>query len=105
MNRIHTTAALGFRHDLQRWWHLVAPAWVAALIAGEPISAAPAKDWRLMEIGFDAFEAFLSGHIPGAGYIDTTELEHGPLWNKVSDRALLELLLSHGIRHDTTVVL
>ncbi len=59
----------------------------------------------MIEIGFGGAEAFASGHIGGAGYIDTTQLEHGPLWNKVSDQALEHLLLSHGIRHDVTVVL
>lgn len=48
---------------------------------------------------------FLQGHIPDAGYIDTNQLEQEPLWNKVSDQALLHLLLENGIRHDTTVVL
>ena len=48
--------------------------------------------------------AYLRGHIPGARYVDTTEFEHGPLWNKVADVVLVDLLLSYGIRHDTTVI-
>jgi 3-mercaptopyruvate sulfurtransferase SseA len=95
----------GFRHDLHRWQQLVTPAWVAGLVAGAPLTAAPAKDWRLFEVGFGAADAFARGHIPGAGYIDTSELESGPLWNKVADAALEQLLLGHGIRHDVTVVL
>jgi 3-mercaptopyruvate sulfurtransferase SseA len=96
---------LGFRRDLHRWQQLVTPAWVAGLVAGAPLIAAPAKDWRLFEVGFGAADAFGRGHIPGAGYLDTSELESGPLWNKVADRALEQLLLGHGIRHDVTVVL
>lgn len=99
------TASFGFRRDLHRWRQLVTPAWVAALLAGTPLVAAPRRHWRLFEIGFDALPAFEGGHIAGAGYIDTAHLEHGALWNKVSDQALERCLLHHGIRHDTTVVL
>ena len=74
-------------------------------MAGAALVAPPAKDWRLFESGFGALDAFERGHIPGAGYIDTSELEGGPHWNKVTDRELERLLLGHGIRHDVTVVL
>lgn len=94
-----------FRRDLVRWQQLVTPTWLAALIAKEPVVAAPSDDWRLFEVGFGSSDLFVSGHIPGAGYIDTNQLEQEPLWNKVSDQALLQLLLRNGIRHDTTVVL
>ena len=94
-----------FRDDLSRWQHLVSARWVAALVAGISIPAAPTNSWRLLEIGFGAKNAYLDGHIGGAGYIDSSEFEEGPLWNKVTDAVLLALLLGHGIRHDTTVVL
>ena len=74
-------------------------------MAGAPLVAAPANDWRLFEVGFGAADAFERGHIPGAGYIDTSELESGPLWNKVPDGALEQVLLGHGIRHGVTVAL
>ncbi|WP_296953208.1 sulfurtransferase [uncultured Massilia sp.] len=105
---MHSTAAIvpfGWRRDLPRWRQLVTPAWIAGLVAGAPVAAAPAGAWRLFEIGCGAADAFGAGHVPGAGYIDTTELEHGPLWNKVPDPALEQVLLAHGIRHDATVVL
>lgn len=44
-------------------------------------------------------------HIPGAGYIDTNDIESEPLWNKVSDDKLKALLAKQGIKHDTTVIL
>jgi 3-mercaptopyruvate sulfurtransferase SseA len=94
-----------FRHDLRRWQQLVSPAWLAALIAGDHVTAAPAKQWRLLEIGYCAMASYLHAHIPGASYVDTTEFELGPLWNKVPDDELLALLLRCGIRHDTTVIL
>lgn len=105
LNSTAVIAPFGFRRDLPRWRQLVSPAWVAGLVTGVPITAAPAGEWRLFEIGFGAAEAFARAHIPGAGYIDTAQLEHGPLWNKVPDAELKQLLLGHGIRHDVTVVL
>ena len=99
----HAVGAL--RHDLARGRQLPPAAWLAALLAGRPVSAAPPGDWRLFEVGFDGEAAFSLDHIPGAGYLDTTQFEQAPLWNKVADDALLRLLLEHGVRHDTTVVL
>ena len=100
-----TTAPFGLRRDLPRWRQLVTPSWLAGLLAGAPSVAAPAGPWRLLEVGYGALAHFEAGHIPGAGYIDTTELESAPLWNKVDDAALLALLLARGIRSDVTVVL
>ncbi|MEO5606975.1 MAG: rhodanese-like domain-containing protein [Polaromonas sp.] len=82
-------APAAFRSDLVRWRQLVTPAWLAALLAQDEVLAAPAGDWRLFEVGMGSDEAFLSGHIPGAGFIATHQLEARPLWNKVSDQALL----------------
>ncbi|WP_332878577.1 sulfurtransferase [Massilia sp. S19_KUP03_FR1] len=79
-----------------RWRHLVAPADLAALAAG---------DVRLFEVGFGALPAFLAGHIPGAAYLDTAQLESAPLWNKVDDSVLLALLLRCGVCHDSIVIL
>jgi thiosulfate/3-mercaptopyruvate sulfurtransferase len=95
----------GFRHDLPRWRHLVTPAWLAGLTAGAPVAAAPAGAWRLFEVGYGDADAFAAGHIPGAGYLDTAQFEHGPLWNRIPDARLERLLVGHGIRHDVTVVL
>jgi molybdopterin synthase sulfurtransferase len=94
-----------FRPDLARWRQLPSPAWLARLLDGVPVLAAPAGAWRLFEVGCDTRAAYQAGHIPGAGYIDTNRFERLPLWNKVSDQALLALLLEHGIAHDTTVIL
>jgi thiosulfate/3-mercaptopyruvate sulfurtransferase len=61
--------------------------------------------WCLFEVGCGGAALFQQAHIPGAAYLDTCEVEQAPLWNKVSDQALLALLLAHGVRHDTTVIL
>jgi len=105
LNSIASFVPSGFRHDLPRWRQLVTPEWLAALVAGAPVDAAPDRAWRLFEVGCGQRDNFSRGHIPGAGYIDTAQLEHGPLWNKVADQALERLLLGHGIRHDVTVIL
>ncbi len=102
--RGHGGAPASLRH-LPRWQQLVSASWLAALLAGEAVAAAPTGAWRLFEVGYDTLESFHASHIPGAGYLDTRQLEQGPLWNKVPDRALLQLLLEHGIRHDTSVIL
>ncbi len=100
----HHAAPLGFRHDLVRWQHLVSAPWLAALLASRMVAAPPSGAWRLLEVGCDGFDAFLCGHIPDASYMDTAELEREPLWNKVSDNALLQCLLGNAICHDTTVI-
>jgi len=105
MHRQDAPTPFPFRLDLHRWQQLVSPTWVSALIAGRSVVAAPAKRWRLLEIGFGAMDAYLQAHIPGAGYMDTSEFENGPLWNKVADAVLVDSLLGCGIRHDTTVIL
>ncbi|QJE03456.1 sulfurtransferase [Massilia forsythiae] len=99
------TTSSRFRRDLARWRQLVAPAWLHGLVSGTAVDAAPTGAWRLFECGFAAIDAYVDRHIPGAGYIDTNELEHGPLWNKVPDAELERVLLRHGIRHDVTVIL
>lgn len=91
------------RKALVRWQQLVDPAALARSLATAP-APLPAG-WRLFEVGFGALPDFLAAHIPGAAYIDTGELETPPLWNKVSDAALTALLLRHGVRHDSTVIL
>jgi thiosulfate/3-mercaptopyruvate sulfurtransferase len=92
-----------FRPDLVRRRQLVSPAWLARLTEGRGAAAAPG--WLLFEAGCGGQAQFTLAHIPGAGYLDTGLIEQAPLWNKVSDDALLALLLARGVRHDTTVVL
>ncbi|MDC8759807.1 sulfurtransferase [Janthinobacterium fluminis] len=93
-----STIPPGWRPDLARWQQLVPPARLAALLAAAP-------HWRLFEVGCGGAAQFCAGHIPGAGYLDTNDMERAPLWNKVPDAELLQLLLRHGVRHDSSVVL
>ncbi|MHA4870963.1 sulfurtransferase [Duganella sp. PWIR1] len=59
----------------------------------------------LLEAGYGLRAQFEQAHIPGAAYLDTDDIEHAPRWLKAPDHELLAVLLSHGIRHDTTVIL
>ena len=101
--------ATQFRQDLARPRQLVTPAWLAALLAGAnadaSLEAAPSADWCLLEVGCGVAALFAHAHIPGAAYLDSRSFETGPMWNKVGDDVLLNLLLARGIRHDTTVIL
>jgi 3-mercaptopyruvate sulfurtransferase SseA len=93
-----------FRTDLSRWQQLVTPRWLNQLHGGGVVRAAPPGRWMVLEVGCGAPDAFAQSHIPGAGYLDTRALEEAPFWNKVPDAALLQVLLSAGIAHDTTVI-
>lgn len=59
----------------------------------------------LLEVACTGQAAYAQAHIPGARYLDTCELEAGPLFNKVPDEALLRVLLARGIGHASTVIL
>jgi 3-mercaptopyruvate sulfurtransferase SseA len=101
----HPDSASDIRADLPRGRQLLTPAWLAALLSGAPVDAAPAGAWRLFEVGSGTQADFCDAHIPGAAYLDTHWLEHGPSWNKRPDAELLSLFLRLGIRHDSTVIL
>lgn len=95
----------GFRADLQRWQHLVSAPWLSGLLAGEPVAAAPVPGWLLLEVACDGMQDYVAGHIPGARYLDTRQLEHLPFWNAVPDGALQTVLLRAGIHAHRGVVL
>ncbi|WNJ77841.1 rhodanese-like domain-containing protein [Cedecea neteri] len=102
------TDALQDPSRLQKLAHfeqLVYPQWIHDLQNKKPVTAAPGGDWKVIEAGWGAPKKYLLSHIPGAGYINTEEVESEPLWNKVSDDKLKAMLAKHGIRHDTTVIL
>lgn len=100
--------ALSQPDRLQRMAHfeqLVYPQWIHDLQQGKNVVAKPAGEWKVIEAAWGAPKKYLLSHIPGAGYIDTNDIESEPLWNKVSDDKLKALLAKQGIKHDTTVIL
>jgi 3-mercaptopyruvate sulfurtransferase SseA len=84
--------------DDTRARQLVAPRQLAALMTQR-------QDVVLLEVGTAHLALFEAAHIPGAAYLDTAQLESAPLFNKVDDHSLLQVLLAHGIDHRATVVL
>ncbi len=97
--RVNTSSLLpaSYRTDLARARQLVPPHALAAAIDRDGA--------RLFEVGCGQQALFERLHIPGAAYLDLGGLEAPPLYNKVADHALLDTLLAHGIRHDSTVIL
>lgn len=93
------------REALPHYQALVPASWLADLQAGKPVTNAPAKGWKVIEVEWGAPKAYLLGHIPHAGYMDTNTLESEPLWNKVDNASLEKMLLAHGITADTPVIL
>jgi 3-mercaptopyruvate sulfurtransferase SseA len=99
----HQSLARGScRTDLVRARQLVSAIGLAALLSHRDLRL---DGGLLIEAGCGGRRLFEASHIPGAGYLDTCEIEAAPLWNTVPDDTLLGVLLAHGIRHDTTVIL
>lgn len=90
---------------LPHFEQLVYSQWLHDVQQGKAVTAPPKGDWKVIEAAWGAPKFYLLSHIPGAGYIDTNDVESEPLWNKVSDDKLQALLAKQGIRHDTTVIL
>lgn len=83
----------------------VCATWLADLLQHRLVTVAPQDEWRLLEVGCNTEHLYCAGHIPGANYIDTREVESLPLWNVVEPERLREVLLDHGLRADITVIL
>lgn len=90
---------------LANYERLVPPEWLNELVQGRHVVDYSGRRFHLLEVGYRVRSEYERGHIPGAGYLDTGELEAEPLWNRVSDKDLETVLLGHGLTHDTTVVL
>lgn len=90
---------------LPRYDRLVHPQWVHELVHGKRPEAYDGADYVLVEVGWERRQEYRQGHLPGAVYLDTTEVEELPLWNRVADEHLEAVLLARGIAYDTTVVL
>ena len=90
---------------LAEYQRLVYPRWLRALLEGERPEAAPEKRFLLFHVNFDLPEEYADGHLPGALYLDTNQLEGPPDWNRRSPEELDAALRTLGISHDTTVIL
>lgn len=90
---------------LARFDHLVAPQWVDELLEGRRPDHYRGNDYVIAHAHYDYPEAYLEGHIPGAIALNTSDLEDPVTWNRRSPEELKDILASHGITSDTTVVL
>jgi thiosulfate/3-mercaptopyruvate sulfurtransferase len=90
--------------QLPRYQHLVDIAWLRAVLAGDPVEAAPAGKTLLFHVNFGVPEEYAEAHIPGAIYLDTNWLEDPADWNRRSPEVLDAAVKALGITTDTTVV-
>ena len=90
---------------LTNYEKLVHPRWLYSLISGENPETYPGNGFLLFEVSSGEDEEYRAGHIPGAVHFDTNAIEEEPMWNRVSDQELEQVLPAHGITHEKTVVL
>jgi thiosulfate/3-mercaptopyruvate sulfurtransferase len=90
---------------LARFEKLVYPYWVHELLDGGKPESYSGGAFAVFHVTFGVPEEYEAGHIPGAYHLDTNLLESDVDWNRRSPEELEETLLSHGISHDTTVVI
>jgi thiosulfate/3-mercaptopyruvate sulfurtransferase len=90
---------------LARYEKLVHPRWVRRLISGRKPETYRGKGHVLLDVTSQGPELYRAGHIPTAQFLDSGALEEEPLWNRVPDERLEQILLAQGITRDTAVVL
>ncbi len=85
--------------------HLVYPAWLKSLMAREEPPEYEGNKYVVCHAAFNNRLDYEDGHIPGAVFIDTLELESPETWNRRSPEEIRDALIGKGISRDTTVVL
>lgn len=90
---------------LARYEQLVPAEWLADLLAGRSVEAAPPADFAVYHATFAGSDEYRAGHLPGAFELDTNELESPVDHNRRSPEELECYLLDRGITSDTTVIL
>lgn len=85
---------------------LVYPEWLFELINGQHPDTYQGSSYVLVHVNFGVPEEYEEGHLPGAIYLDTNQVEDPlNLWQRRTAAELEATLLSLGIASDTTVVL
>jgi 3-mercaptopyruvate sulfurtransferase SseA len=90
---------------LKYYEKLVHPAWAMAMICGSEGQTYREEAPLVFEVGNGGEDAYRQGHLPGAVYLDTKSIESAPTWNVLPMEDLAEILASHGIRRESTVLL
>ena len=76
----------------------------ANLISPEWLSTSPREDILIFDVGTGSHKAYQAGHIPGAVYFDTNLVERPPLWSRLPDDALAQVLPAY-LPYDKTAIL
>jgi thiosulfate/3-mercaptopyruvate sulfurtransferase len=84
---------------------LVHPVWLRDLMNYKQTDGCISSEFKVFEAGLGSGEDYKSGHIPGAGHIDTNEFEEAPIWNRKPDEEIEVSLLKNGITRNTMVIL
>jgi 3-mercaptopyruvate sulfurtransferase SseA len=90
---------------LANYEKLVHPEWVEDLISVKNLEHSYNRDYRLIEVSSKGLEEYKAGHIPGAHHFDLASIECAPSWNICLENELLKILLAHGIKCTSMVVL
>lgn len=91
---------------LPNYEKLVYPEWVRQLVDGQNPDTYEGNGFALFHVNFGVPEEYEDGHIPGALYLDTNQLEDSSNdWNRRSPTELHATLQGLGVSPDTTVVL
>ena len=89
---------------LANYERLVHIDWLRQLLAGEQPEAFDGGSYRLLHVNFGVPDEYADGHLPGALYLDTNDIEDPIDWNRRSPEAIDATLRRLGIAHDTTVI-
>ena len=89
---------------LERWRHLVPAVWLSRVTAGESVPAPPSDRTVVLHVAFHNRADYEAGHVPGARFLDTEELEEPERWNRRTPGEVERALCARGITADTTVV-
>ncbi len=92
-------------NKLERYRHLVYPAWVKSLIDGKKPPEFDGKDFIICHGHYRNRADYEKGHFPGAVEVDTNTLESPETWNRRTPKELKETIEKLGITEDTTVIL
>jgi len=90
---------------LPNYDRLVHSDWLAQVLDGDRPEAAPDGRFLLFHVNFGVSEEYAEGHLPGALYLDTNQLENPVDWQRRTPEELGLAVRALGISHDTTVVL
>ncbi|UUV17980.1 rhodanese-like domain-containing protein [Fusobacteria bacterium ZRK30] len=90
---------------LKNYEKLVYPQWVKDLTEGKEVKNYDGREYIIVDVNYKQKKEYKKGHIKGAIYIDTNDIESLPLWNVVSDDKIKKLLNETGITKNKMIVI